>query len=69
MSVYTAIKNIAKKKRLSIYKIERDLDYSNGLISKWDKSMPGADTLQTVADYLGVTSSFILNKSRQKEGK
>lgn len=67
MSVYTAIKNIASNKKISIYKIEKDLNLTNGVISHWDKSMPRADSLQEVADYLGVTSGFILNKSR-KEG-
>lgn len=67
MSVYTAIKNIAKKRDVSIFRIEKDLELTNGVISHWDKSMPRADSLQAVADYLGVTSSFILNESR-KEG-
>ncbi|WP_367364922.1 XRE family transcriptional regulator [Pediococcus parvulus] len=69
MSVYTAIKGIANERKISVYKIERDLQLTNGVISHWDKSMPRADSLQSVADYLGVTSSFILNKARQKEGK
>ncbi|MDV6381137.1 XRE family transcriptional regulator [Pediococcus pentosaceus] len=65
MSVYTAIKNIAKKRDVSIFRIEKDLNLTNGVISHWDKSMPRADSLQAVADYLGVTSSFILNESRK----
>lgn len=67
MSVYTAIKGIANERKISIYKIERDLQLTNGVISHWDKSMPRADSLQSVADYLGVTSSFILNKARNRE--
>lgn len=67
MSVYTAIKGIANERKISIYKIERDLQLTNGVISHWDKSMPRADSLQSVADYLGVTSSFILNKARNEE--
>ncbi|MBU7554470.1 helix-turn-helix domain-containing protein [Pediococcus ethanolidurans] len=67
MSVYTAIKGIANERKISVYKIERDLQLTNGVISHWDKSMPRADSLQSVADYLGVTSSFILNKARNRE--
>lgn len=67
MSVYTAIKGIANERKISVYKIERDLQLTNGVISHWDKSMPRADSLQSVADYLGVTSSFILNKARNEE--
>lgn len=65
MSIYSAIKDIAKDKNKSVYRIERDLGYVPGKISKWDDSMPRADSLQEVADYLGVTSSFILNKSKE----
>lgn len=64
MSIYSAIKEIAGKKDVSIYQIERDLNLSNGIISKWNKSIPKADKLQEVADYLGVTSAYILNKSK-----
>lgn len=67
MSIYSAIKDIAKDKNKSVYRIERDLGYVPGKISKWDDSMPRADSLQEVADYLGVTSSFILNKSKENQ--
>ncbi|EDX41569.1 helix-turn-helix domain-containing protein [Limosilactobacillus reuteri] len=60
MSVYTAVKKVAYEKGKSIYRIERDLGLSNGYISKWNKSMPGADKLQAVADYLGVTPQYLL---------
>lgn len=65
MSVYKAIKSIARDRDKSIYRIEQDLRLSNGRISKWDQRMPAADTLQRVADYLGVTSAFILDKAKK----
>lgn len=65
MSVYSAVKDIANKKGKSIRQIEVDLEFGNGVISKWNKSVPAADRLQAVADYLGVTSSYILNKSKE----
>lgn len=65
MSVYTAIKKVAYEKGKSIYRIEKDLDFSNGYISKWNKSMPGADKLQVVADYLGVTSQYLLRLAKE----
>lgn len=67
MTVYTAIKIVARQKGKSIYRIEHDLGFTNGIISKWDNAMPSADRLQAVADYLGVTSAYILNKSKEKE--
>lgn len=67
MTVYSVIKRIALEKGDSIASIEKNLDLSNGIISKWDKSMPRADSLQMVADYLGVTSAYILNMARKKD--
>ena len=70
MSLYTAVKQIAAKNHKSIYQIEHDLQLSNGMISKWDRSMPRADSLQDVADYLGVTTQFLFKLAREnKEGK
>ncbi|EEX28307.1 toxin-antitoxin system, antitoxin component, Xre family [Lactobacillus crispatus MV-3A-US] len=59
MSLYTAVKKVAGQNHKSIYQIEHDLQLSNGMISKWDRSMPRADSLQDVADYLGVTTQFL----------
>lgn len=65
MTVYTAIKTVAKLNSKSIYRIEKDLGFSNGTISKWNKSMPGADSLQAVADYLGTTSQYLLRLAKE----
>ena len=70
MSLYTAVKKVAAQNHKSIYQIEHDLQLSNGMISKWDKSMPRADALQNVADYLGVTTQFLFKLAREdKEEK
>lgn len=70
MSLYSAVKNVAKKNHKSIYQIEHDLNLSNGIISKWNKSIPRADVLQDVADYLGVTTQFLFKLAREhKEEK
>ncbi len=70
MSLYTAVKKVATQNHKSIYQIEHDLQLSNGMISKWDRSMPRADALQNVADYLGVTTQFLFKLAREdKEEK
>lgn len=66
LSVYSTIRKIAKKRNISIYQIEHDLNLSNGSISKWNSSIPRADKLQKVADYLGVTTMFILNDANER---
>ncbi|TDN08197.1 helix-turn-helix transcriptional regulator [Lactobacillus crispatus] len=65
MSLYTAVKKVAGQNHKSIYQIEHDLQLSNGMISKWDRSMPRADSLQDVADYLGVTTQFLFKLARE----
>lgn len=66
MEIYNAVKGISLKKGISIYKLEKNLGYSNGSISKWNRQIPNAVRLQEVADYLGVTSSYILSQSRKE---
>ena len=66
MSLYSAIKIVANQNDKSIYQIEKDLKLSNGLISKWNKSVPRADSLQKVADYLGVTTQYLFNLARKE---
>lgn len=67
MSLYTAIKTLANQNEKSIYRIEKDLHLSYGLISKWNKSVPRADSLQEVADYLGVTTQYLFSLARKED--
>lgn len=69
LKLYSAIKEVAKEKSISIYKMEHDLDFSNGSIYKWNESIPNANRLQKVANYLGVTISFLLDKSEKQTVK
>lgn len=69
MSLYTAVKEVAEGRNKSIYRIEHDLHIGNGTIGKWDRSIPRADMLQKVADYLGVTTQYLFHLSEnQKKG-
>lgn len=67
MSLYTAVKEVANQNKKSIYQIEHDLQLSNGIISKWNKSIPRADVLQDVADYLGVTPQYLFKLARKEK--
>lgn len=66
MTLYSAVKAVANKNDKSIYQIEKDLNFSNGMISKWNKSVPRADSLQRVADYLGVTTQYLFSLARKE---
>lgn len=67
MKIYDTVKNLSEKKNISIYRLEKDLGFPNGAVSKWNRQIPNALRLQEVADYLGVTSSYILNEARKDD--
>lgn len=60
--LYDKIKNIAEQKNISIYRIEKDLDLSNGSIRKWNSSIPLSQTLKKVADYLNVSMDKLMEE-------
>ena len=60
--LYDKIKNIAEQKNISIYRIEKDLDLSNGSIRKWSSSIPLSQTLKKVADYLNVSIDKLMEE-------
>lgn len=69
MSLYSAIRALAKKRKIHISQIESDLKMGNGTIGKWNKSIPRADKLQDVADYLGVTPQYLLKLAKEDRKK
>lgn len=62
------IKEIAKKNGITIAKIERDLNFANGYIRKWDTQKPSYDRLLAVAKYLNVPVNYLIETNEiQKE--
>ena len=53
-------KKICEEKGISIWRLEKDLGFSNRSVSKWNESEPGIRKVQKVADYLGVTIEELL---------
>lgn len=49
------IRRIAKKKGIKISQMEKDLEFSDHYISKWDKYNPSIDKVIAVADYMKVS--------------
>ena len=54
------IKKLCEKRGISIYKLEKDLGFSESSICKWENSIPSAIKLKQVADYFGVTIDYLL---------
>lgn len=58
--LYDNVKAICDKKKVSVGKMEKDLEFSNGSVCKWNENEPGVRKVQKVADYLGVPIEKLL---------
>lgn len=67
MVLYDRIKEVATEQNVTIYRLEKDLDLSNGSISKWNNSVPFSTSLIKVANYLGTTVEFLSADNKQKK--
>lgn len=63
MTLKDRIKDLAKKRGISLPALESELGFGNSTIVKWDKSTPNAEKLNAVAQYFGVTMDYLLNGS------
>lgn len=68
MTMYERIENMRKSVGISQGKLEKELGFSNGSISKWKNSTPTPDRLQKLADYFGVSVDYLI-KGEEKEEK
>lgn len=65
MTVYERIENLRNSNKISQGKLEKELGFSNGSISKWKNSMPTLERLQKIADYFGVTVDYLMTGKEQ----
>lgn len=59
MTFYERLEELRNKSGISQGKLEKELGFSNGSISKWKNSMPTHERLQKVADYFGVPLEYL----------
>ena len=62
MTLKERIRKLANSEGLSIPKLEEELGFGGGTISRWDKSAPAADKLAKIADRFGVTVDYLLGR-------
>lgn len=69
MTVYERIESLRKEMKLSQGKLEKELGFSNGSVSKWRNSTPTPERLKKIADYFGVTVDYLMTgkEEAQKE--
>lgn len=58
--VYVRIKELCENNNTNIAALERDLELSNGVISKWKKATPNVETLRRVANYFHTSLDYLI---------
>lgn len=61
-SISDKIKELCEENDIAISTLERSLDFSAGLISRWDKNSPSIDKITQVADYFNVSIDSLVGR-------
>lgn len=67
MDFYERLNSLIKERGMSQRKVELELGFSNGAISKWKKYSPNAEKVQQLAKYFNVSFNYLMN-GEDKEG-
>lgn len=65
--VSTTIKNLAKKKNITVKKLLEDVGLGFNTMSNMKTSMPKADNLAKIADYLDCSVDYLLGRTDNPE--
>lgn len=69
MTVYERIENLRNSRKISQGKLEKELGFSNGSISKWKNSMPNPERLQKIADYFNVSMEYLMDGTEKRDDR
>ena len=53
------IRELCENKNTSLAQLEKELDFGNGTIRRWNENLPSVDKVIKVANYFGVTVDFL----------
>lgn len=60
------IKQLCKSKNVTMAKVEADLGFAKGYLSKLDTSTPNGQKLSQIADYFGVSVDYLLGVEKSE---
>lgn len=69
MDLKERIKELCRKKGISMNLLEQELDFGKGYISKLRQSTPNISKIQKIADYFGVTVDYLMTGKNDSEEK
>lgn len=59
--MYLKIKKLCEERNISIYRLEKDLALSSGIVRKWKNSIPSVDKLNKIAQYFNVPITYFIS--------
>ncbi len=62
MNLVERIRNLCNSKGITFAELERTLGFSNGQIRRWEKTKPGIDKVQKIADHFDVSVDYLLGR-------
>ncbi|MBC2819926.1 XRE family transcriptional regulator [Enterococcus faecalis] len=66
MMLFDRVKELCKKRGISISELEDNVGFGKNTIYKWKNQSPKAETLQKVADYFDVSVDYLLGRTEKK---
>lgn len=66
MDIYERVQYLAKNQGLSVRELGNKLNIGPTTLYKWKKQTPKSDILIKVADYFGVSTDYLLGRSKDK---
>ena len=63
MTILDRIRSLANDRKVSLAELERNLNFSNGSLRKWETSTPSGDKIEKIADYFNVSTDYLLGRT------
>lgn len=60
--LFERIKMLCAEKGITVWRLERELGFSNGSISKWSTTSPSVEKVKAVAEYFGITVDDLIRE-------
>lgn len=64
MTILDRIRSLANDRKVTLAELERNLNFSNGSLRKWETSTPSGDKIEKIADYFNVSTDYLLGRTK-----
>lgn len=67
MKLYDKILYLCKERNVSVASVEKACGMSHGVLRRWNVQHPTAERLRKVSEYFGVTVSYLLDETDERD--